>query len=45
MNRTRIVGPDIVVFVNRLRQQQKLVALESGDVSDPRFYNNVDHAA
>jgi hypothetical protein len=35
MNRTRIVGPDIVV--NRLRQQQKLVALESGDVSNPRF--------
>jgi hypothetical protein len=35
MNRTRIAGPDIVV--NRLRQQQKLVALESGDLSDPRF--------
>jgi hypothetical protein len=30
-----IVGPHIVV--NRLRQQQKLVTFESGDVSHARF--------
>jgi hypothetical protein len=35
MKSHRIVGLDVIV--NRLRQQQKLVSSESGDVSHARF--------
>jgi hypothetical protein len=39
--RRRIVGLDIII--HRLRQQQKLVALEAGDVSHARFQRRQRH--